>query len=731
MSRRPRPRPGGPSRRRAASPPASTDGGNSIVSRRRWPLKLGIGVLLIGLAGVGTWLWRRPAAFTLTPQANQNVLLITIDTLRADVLSGDGGAAATPHLDALAAHGARFTFAHAHSVLTLPSHASILTGEYPYEHGLRDNVGYRLDPATPTMATRLKQAGFATGAFIGAFPLERRFGLNVGFDVYDDHVGQSGAPDAFAEPERRADAVVQAATQWIDRQSGRWFAWVHVYDPHAPYAPPAEWQSRYPGNPYAGEVAWTDAALGPLLARLDTQPRSTLVMVTGDHGESLGSHDELTHGVFAYEPTLHVPLIVGDVVPHERAPAGVTIDTAVRHVDILPTVLAAVGVPAEGTLPGASLAGLVAGSREPDRPDYFEALMTNLERGWAPLRGVLVGREKYIDLPIPELYDLTADPGETHNLAATRADRARVLFNVLAGFNTAPPGTPMEETAAVMDRLRSLGYVGMSAAPSKRTYTERDDPKRLIDLDRRMQAATMEATAGNAAGAIDALRGVMAARPDTAEVYLNLALVLWQSGRNQEAIATLVDALKRGLTRREIRTKLGLCLALTGEGRRAIPFLEGLTADDPEAVNALGLAYAQAERPADAMRMFQRVLELDPSNGLAEENIGLIQLGANEYANAEASFRRALALDPTLAGAETFLGDALAATGRPADAITAWTTAIGIDPEQHTALWKLTLALAGAGRLDEARQYGERFLRIASSDMEAAQIAAVRRAIQR
>ena len=367
---------------------------------------------MVGTAGLRV----RPAAV----QSRSNVLLVTIDTLRADVLSSYGGPAPTPTLDALAARGARFTFAHAPSVLTLPSHTTILTGRYPYEHGVRDNSGYRVRANESTMATRLKSLGFATGAFVGAFPLERRFGLDVGFDVYDDRVGEVGSAANFSQTERRADEVVNVATQWIDHQTGPWFAWVHVFDPHAPYKPPPEWLARYPSQPYLGEVAWTDFALARLFDRLATLPQPTLVIVTADHGEALGDHGEATHGVFAYESTLRVPLIVSLVDPRNRAVRvrGVVIDAPVRHVDLVPTVLDLVGAPPDATLPGSSLRDVIAGRGGPDRPLYFEALMTNLARGWAPLRGVLAGREKYVDLPIAELYDLAADPGESRNLAS-------------------------------------------------------------------------------------------------------------------------------------------------------------------------------------------------------------------------------------------------------------------------------------------------------------------------
>ena len=337
-----------------------------------------------------------------------------------------GGRAITPNLDRLAAHGARFTFAHAHAVVTLPSHASILSGRYPYEHGIRDNTGYRLPQTQATAATRLKAQGFATGAFVGGFPLDRRFGLGVGFDIYDDKLtaprtqarARSAPTQARAarnnedDRERRADAVVASALEWIGRQPGKWFAWVHVYDPHVTYDPPGEWATRFPADPYLGEVSCTDSALGALFDRLSAQPRPTLVIVTADHGERLGDHGELTHGVFAYESVLRVPLIVSEIGAgaRESTHTGVVVETPARHVDLLPTMLEAVGAPADANVAGSSLRDAIAGNGAADRPSYFEAMTPTLARGWAPLRGVLVGREKLIDLPIAELYDLSADP---------------------------------------------------------------------------------------------------------------------------------------------------------------------------------------------------------------------------------------------------------------------------------------------------------------------------------
>ena len=247
-------------------------------TRRAGPIAAA--VLVVAAIALAAWWWRQPARFAIAIAAERNVLLVTIDTLRADAIGAYGGRVSTPHLDRIAASGARFGFAHAHAVTTLPSHASLLTGRYPYEHGIRDNTGFRLRPDEATLATRLGARGFAIGAFVGGFPLNRRFGLDAGFDTYDDRIGDVTGRD-LTIPERRADAVVGSALEWIDTRTGKWFGWVHVFDPHSPYRAPDEYRARYPTDPYLAEVAWTDAALGRLFDRLRAGARPTLVIVTG------------------------------------------------------------------------------------------------------------------------------------------------------------------------------------------------------------------------------------------------------------------------------------------------------------------------------------------------------------------------------------------------------------------------------------------------------------------
>ena len=665
------------------------------------------------------WLGRAPA-FVLDADRNQNVLLVTIDTLRADTMSSYGGPARTPNLDRLAEHGARFTFAHAHAVTTLPSHTSILTGRLPYEHGMRDNSGFRVKAGTETLATRLKALGFATGAFVGGFPLTKRFGLTPGFDVYDDQMPEMKGIGAVSMPERRADVVVSRAVDWIGKQQGRFFAWVHVFDPHSPYKPPDDYQREYSTQPYYGEVAFVDRALGPLFDRLGSLDRPTIVIVTADHGESLGEHGEATHGMFAYEATLHVPLVISRVLAGSE-PVGSVIDIPVRHIDIAPTVLEIVDAPVDRAMAGSSLRDVIRTGSSAERPTYFESMTYNLVRGWAPLRGVLVNRDKFIDLPIAELYDLRADPSEKQNRAPQQPDRLQVLSNVLRTYDTALPQRPGHESAEAVAALRSLGYVSGNAA-AKPAYTEADDPKRLVEIDRDLHTATDLFENGKRDEAVALLERAIARRPDTADAYISLGHAYWEAGQPREAIVTLERGLRSGAPDRDIRIRLGLYLAESGADKaRAVALLEHMSPDDVEALNGLGVAYGDAARFDDAIRTFLRVIELDPTNGIAYQNLGSMTLRKalstkvnadrqSELQQAEAYVRRAIDVDPTLPDAHTTLGVILATAGRKKDAIESWKQAVALDGEQFNALYNLWSELAAAGADEEAIVYGRQFV---------------------
>ena len=660
---------------------------------------------------------RRRGPDTLHPVPGQNVLLITIDTLRADALSSYGGAAATPAIDRLAEEGVRFDFAHAHAVTTLASHASILTGQLPFQHGIRDNSGYRLPPNARTAATLLKQAGYETAAFVSAFPVHSRFGLNQGFDRYDDRFGETRAPTEFVMPERPAAAVVPLAREWIAaRRAAAWFVWVHVFDPHAPYRPPPPFDAQYAAQPYYGEVAATDAALAPLLADVRAAERPTIVVVTGDHGEALGDHGEQSHGLFAYESTLRVPLIVSQLGGDRRtatAPRDVS-SVAARHIDLLPTILDAIGQPVPADLPGRTL--MPAGERRagaPARPTYFEAMSGVLNRGWAPLTGVLVDREKYIDLPILERYDLGGDPGERTNLAGRAAERDRTLAAALRGFDAPMPGPRATEDPDAAARLRALGYTAGSASIKPR-YAEADDPKRLVDLDREMHDAVEAFGSRRLADAVEIYRRIIDRRPDMAIAYRHLAFVEWQRGHSNEAIDVLQRAIRAGVTDPRVLTQLAGNLTDTGRVAEGIRLLEPLAAGstaDADTLNGLGIAYARAGRAAEARRVFERVLAINPDSSVPLENLGMLALERGDLAAARQLYARAVAVDPRSSRAHAGVGVVASRSGDRRAAIDAWKRAVELDPTNFDALYNIGTALAGDGQMEAARPYLERFLR--------------------
>lgn len=659
----------------------------------------------------------------------RNVLLLTIDTLRRDRVGAYGHRGGlTPTLDRLAADGVRFTAATSHVPLTLPAHASVLTGRVPPHHGLRVNGAARLGDDVPSLATVLHDHGYRTGAFVGAFVLDRRYGLARGFDTYDDRYPQASIGRTFGFAERRGDAVVEAAGAWIDAQTtgAPWFAWVHLYDPHAPYEAPAAFANGR--TPYDGEVAYADAMVGRLLARVQSAGHrdDTLIVVTADHGESLGAHGESTHGLFAYDETLAVPLLL-------RGP-GVgrgAIDGPVGHDDILPTVLDLAGVPAPAGVDGvAASRGLPA-----DRAVYFEALEAHLTRDWAPLTGVIDGRWKYIDLPAAELYDRQRDAAEHRNLAASETGRVTALDRARRPFLQAPTTAPAAPGGDAERRLRALGYVSGSgsATVASRTYTAADDPKQLVALHERFTTALEAFGRGRADAALEALTSVLSARPDFAVARTTAATVLASMGRARDA-ADLLRAAPAGTPQdADIQAKLGAVLSSGGDAAGAVVALEKARAAgvaNPELRNDLGVAYARLGRAADARAEFEALLGIDPDDATAASNLGLLELSAGRTADAATAFRRAVASDPERAEAWQGLGAALVATDR-AGAIEAWTRAERLAPRDFDLLYNLGMILAGSGRQTEASPYLQRFVREAPPARYARDIAQVQALLRR
>ncbi len=654
------------------------------------------------------------------PHATPDVILVTIDTLRADSVGFAGNTRVkTPFLDRLAAGSVVFANAHAHNVVTLPSHVNILTGLYPYQHGVHDNAGFRLDPKHETVATMLHRAGYTTGAFIGAYPLDARYGLNAGFDVYDDNYGKGAASLDFTNQERPATAVLDAATRWWTANAGKSrFLWIHLYDAHAPYRPPEPFATEYASSPYLGEIAAIDHALGVQLGPILDSDRGAVVIVTADHGEALGEHGELTHGLFAYEPTLKIPLLVRAAgLAHRVEPAFV------RHVDIVPTILDAVGITRPAILPGRSLLGRIDA-----RDAYFEALSASLNRGWAPLTGVIHGGEKYIELPIAELYDLPRDPGETTNLRTDRRRQVEEARKLLAEMH----GTVTERTISTEEaaRLRSLGYVSGTAS-SRTSYSAADDPKNLVALDNKMHDVVDAYQRHNVSRALALANEVVAARPEMAAGRELLAFVLQQSENVPAAIENLRTAIRHGGQTDAMRVQLGLLLTESGKAAEAAEILAPLAAgNDPDALNAYGIALADDGKPDEAVRQFNRVLELDANNAPALQNLGIVALRRNDVAAAQTYLGRALALNPHLPLALNTLGVVYARQGDDTRAVNSWNQAVAIDPRQYDALFNAGLVEGRAGHVNEARTALSRFVATAPKDRYRDDIATATRALQ-
>jgi arylsulfatase A-like enzyme/Flp pilus assembly protein TadD len=652
----------------------------------------------------------RPLAAAVPAQLN--VLLITVDTLRADHLGCYGSKTVqTPAIDAIAARGALFARAFAHTPSTLPSHTDILLGLTPNAHGVHDNSNFIVRKDFLTLAEWLKAQGYATGAFVGAFPLDSRFGLVQGFDVYDDNYGAQGPTDMIFV-ERKADVVVGKALEWLEGRTGPWFLWVHVFDPHQPYEPPEPFKSRYPGRPYEGEIAYADSALGKLFSSLKAKGLEdrTAVILTADHGESLGEHGESTHGYFAYNATLRVPLIVA--LPGGK-PARV--EANVCHVDIFPTVCAVLGKKEPPGLQGRSLLPLIQGKSLAERPIYFEALTAYYNRSWAPLRGYIRGQVKYMDSPIPEVYDLAKDFAELENLAPkTNLAPLRKSFAELVRAETSPraqaAGQAMDRSTA--EKLRSLGYLASPQKPTKKEFTAQDDLKTLYPFHNKWQKATAAYHAGRAEEGIALLKEIIAERKDFHLAYTYLSNFLQEQKRPAEAEAVLRDALANNPDSFRIMTALGIIMIDNGRYDEAIDLLRKSLATidfDPETWNYLGVAYWNKGLYEEALDAYDRALGLDANYPIVFNNRGSLYLArflkAQQPADltlAVADFRKSVELDPKYASAWNGLGVASSQTGDMDGAIAAWTKAVELKPDFGFAQYNLGLGLLGKGRKAEA-----------------------------
>jgi choline-sulfatase len=625
-----------------------------------------------------------------------SVLLVTIDTLRADHVGAYGAkTGATPYLDALAARGTVFEEALASVPLTLPSHASILSGLEPPHHGVHAN-GRALFPAdAPTLATVLKGRGYATAAFVSAYVLDRRFGLARGFDLYDDHIERRSTGASVLESERPCGVVADAAEQWIGRQAGPFFAWAHFYEPHAAYDPPSPYREQQAGRAYDGEIAAADACLGRVVAAAEARAPGRLVVVaTADHGEALGDHGELTHGFFVYESTLRVPLIVaGAGVPFSRK------KSLARTVDILPTVLARLAVPPPAGVDGADLFGAARGAEAYAETLYPETL------GWAGLRALRLGALKYIDAPRPELYDLGADPGETRNLVESRAadvQRLRRGLDALRATERAAAATA--DDPEIAEKLRALGYVAGPAAP--KTSGPGLDPKDALASWRLFEEAIWADGRGDHVAAAEALRPLVRREPGNPAFRQALAAALRAAGRPAEAAEALGSLESIAPSDPVAWHERAIALDAAGEAEEAIRSERRAIALDPslpEPHNHLGSLLARGGKAGEALEEFTRATTLDPNNAGAWTNRANALRAMGRRREAAEAYQTATRLAPRDPGPRNGLGVLSIENGELDRAVALFQEALAVDPRYHEARLNLAVAEVRRGRRAEAR----------------------------
>jgi arylsulfatase A-like enzyme/Flp pilus assembly protein TadD len=608
-----------------------------------------------------------------------NLLVVTLDTLRADHVGSYGYAGArTPRFDSLAARGLRFERAATVVPLTLPAHASLFTGTFPARHGVRDNGGYYLGAEQETLAELLAARGYRTGGFISAFVLDSRWGIDQGFERYFDDFDLSrfdkqAGMDAIQRP---GNETVDEALGWLAADTRQPFClWLHLYDPHTPYAAPRDYATFFPrtlGGAYDAEVAYADAQLGRVLDALERDGRlgRTIVAVLGDHGEMLGEKGEQTHGFFVYDAAVRIPMVV---VAPGLAPRVVT--DQVRIVDVMPTLLELLEVPVPKAVQGTSLLPLARGQRL-QLTALSESWFPRFHYGWSELVAIQDERFKLIRAPRRELYDLERDPRETQDLAASDPGRVETLERALNAMLAAVGGAgkpkgPEAVDSETAERLQALGYVGGSVSTRHFEDRPRGDPKDKIELYNMLKQASTASAQGRPEEAVEKARAALARDPEILEGHMLLGNFLSKAGRQTDAITSYKRAL----------------------------------ALDPEhqgTLFQLALAYKEQDRLADARTGFERARALDPNNGRVLFQLADIAMRERHFEAAEAIVKDALTREVERERFLLKLGECYLDQKRLDEAERALREAIGIRPTLETAHFNLGLVLEERGEREQA-----------------------------
>ena len=567
-----------------------------------------------------------------------NVLLLSVDTLRADHLGCYGYAKPTPAFDNLARKAVVFRNAISQAPLTLPSHCTILSGLYPDQHGVRNNENFVLPGSVETLAEVFRENHYATGAVVGSFSLDSSFGLNQGFQMYDDRIGPGHDPEINRNVERRAATVWAAGRKWIDSQKSPWFCFLHFFDPHTAYNPPAS----YPQS-YDGEIQYVDTVLSDIVAYLQQKNllATTIFVLVSDHGESLGEHGETSHGVFLYDATLHVPLMI---LAPGLVPASVT--AQVRLVDVAPTIAALAGLAQPSKYSGQSLLPFIKGAQTADLAAYSETYYTNLLMGWAPLHSIRAANKKWIDAPKPEWYDLKNDPRELKNLYTSASVPREFRAELGAHAKTQAVAGQRAADPELQEKLASLGYVTGGSAKATQSGM---DPKDGIGVWTSIEQAVVSAQMGNLAQSKRLFGDALRKQPDNVIALKFFAAVLQKNGEPDAAIGYLKSALKSDLHRNETRYQLASLYFEKRQYPQVVELLQPVIKDEPQNWRALKMAaesWSFLNQDAKALDAYNRLAAAHP---LTEEDalqISAIHLTAKNIAAAEKYFRLAAKLNP-------------------------------------------------------------------------------------
>jgi choline-sulfatase len=668
--------------------------------------------------------------------AGANVVLISVDTERRDHLAPYGAKLDTAAASRLAREGVVFERAVSHVPLTLPSHSSIFTGLYPPHHGVHDNAGFVLGKDVTTLAERLREHGYQTGAVVGSYVVAARFGLGQGFETYDDSFDYSEIERrSLTEIERPAGQVVDRALDWLRRERRAErpsYLWVHLYDPHDPYNPPEEFRRRAP-TPYAGEVLYADSQVARLLDALDAMGlrQRTLVYYVSDHGESLGEHGEATHGIFLYGSTLDVPMIIAPPSGASRGsagllPAGLRVRGLARLVDVTPTVLDLVGLPVPAGLDGMSLLPLIANetAHAPERTDvapdglggpvsYAESYFARFHHGWSELVLLETERWRSIRAPHPELYDRRSDPKDLDNVYDRQRDVAATLTAQLESMNLLKAGeapTPAKIDPQALERLQALGYVGAgSGAPAAKGAPA--DPKDKVPLLQELQRAQGLRDAGRLEEAAGILEDLSRKDPGCPEVPFSLALVYFGLKNYDAAIAA--DRRVLELNPNYAIAVLNLALAYQAAGRtdEAIASFHHTLELLPENVKALlslaEIHYARGKRQT-ALEYYERAAKVVPQLALVQANIGTLAMEMSRLDLAETALREAERLGDSRPSLHYNLGVIAEERGDRASAAREYRAEVAAHPDAYKAWVNLGLLERQAGRSGAALEAFER-----------------------